>query len=167
MASCPATSAIQVPQLQVVAQLDGDGVDLLHGSAVILAQGQLEDPLPRIKMGLDPQIALAKGHEHRKVSDPMRRQIMRPQPKEAEEPPQEGMHQDSEPGEMEGHEGDDTRLARRGLHRLWVRQIPSVPMVEGRISHARATSSISPSAFDESHSVISEWANKEQRSSIT
>jgi hypothetical protein len=62
MASCPATSGIPVPQLQVVAQLDGDGVDLLHGSAAILAQGQLEDPLAQIKMGLDPQIALAKGH---------------------------------------------------------------------------------------------------------
>ena len=58
-------------------------------------------------MGLDPQIALAKGHEHRKVSDPMWRQIVTPQPEEVEEPPHEGMHRDSEPDEMEGNRGDD------------------------------------------------------------
>lgn len=53
-------------------------------------------------MGLDPQIALAKGDEHCKVRDPMQRQIVKLQPEEAEEPPHEGMHWDSDPARWKG-----------------------------------------------------------------
>ena len=98
---------LQVPQVKVVAQLDGSGVDPLHGSITILVQVQSKDPPPQVKVGLDPQVALTQGDKHYKVHHPVQHHVMKPQPEVAEEPSHEWMCRDLESSEVEGDEVDD------------------------------------------------------------
>lgn len=154
---------LQVPRLQIVAQLDISSADLLHGFTAVLVQGQPKNPPPLVKVGLYPQVALAEGDKHREVSNPMRRQVMEPHPEVAEKPLHKGCAGALSPMSWKGMK--EMTCDSLGTCFITYRSSRSHP-VEGRISHARAISSISPSAFDESHSTISNKQEQRQTSSV-